>query len=109
MTSTLKDYRPPPKTNGLSIYQNGSLEKNPRLASTIYKCLTCTKGFVSQEILENHTKIHAETTSVTQSVSSMMTEPKIMSEKLVSYLILNKNYNCLGAIQVLHYGFLPHF
>ena len=33
-------------------------------------------------------KIHAETTSVTQSVSGMMTEPKIMSEKLV---IFNKN------------------
>ena len=65
----MKDYRPPPKANGLSIYQNGGLEKNPRLASTIYKCQTCTKGFVSQEILENHMKIHAETTSVTQSVS----------------------------------------
>ena len=85
----MKDYRPPPKANGLSIYQNGSLEKNPRLASTIYKCQTCTKGFVSQEILENHMKIHAETTSVTQSVSNMMTEPKIMSEKLV--IAFNKN------------------
>ena len=31
-------------------------------------------------------KIHAEKTSVTQSVS-MMTEPKIMSEKLVRYLV----------------------
>ena len=44
---------------------------------------------MSQEILENHMKIHAETTSVTQSVStSMMSEPKLMSEKLV---IFNKN------------------
>ena len=86
ITSTLKDYRPPPKT--MISGENSNLEKIPRLASTIFRCQICTKAFVSQELLQNHIKIHADTISVTQSVTktenSVVTENKILPDKLVS-------------------------
>ena len=54
ITSTLKDYRPPPKVDTKST---------GRYATTIYKCQVCTKAFASMAFLEEHMKLHADKTS----------------------------------------------
>ena len=70
------------------------LEKLPRLASTIYRCQTCTKAFVTDELLQTHIKSHAETTTVTNSIlklenSSVASAPvESKDNKLVRYFKL---------------------
>ena len=51
ITSTLKDYRPPPKLDGTKT--------TGRYATTIYKCQVCTKAFATMAYLEEHMKVHA--------------------------------------------------
>ena len=56
ITSTLKDYRPPPKLDGTKT--------TGRYATTIYKCQVCTKAFATMAYLEEHMKLHADKATI---------------------------------------------
>ena len=71
------------------------LEKLPRLASTIYRCQTCTKAFVTDELLQTHIKSHAETTTVTNSIL------KLENSSVASAPVENKDNKLVRKVKKL--------